>query len=81
VDEKACDIRFDIFLKPVCRIWNEDVPVSGFIHRLADQNIPFIIENHDGTEWVIYDECDVDTITAIERDLGIWIIDLLNKKY
>ena len=71
VDEKAGDILFDIFVKPVIQVWDESVPISELTHRLADKNIPFFIENRNGTDWIIYEEHDVDAITDIERDLGL----------
>jgi len=81
VEEKANEIRFDMFIKPLIRTWNESIHISEITHKLADKNIPFVIENHDGTDWIIYEEHDVDAITDIERDLGLGIVDLLNKRY
>jgi hypothetical protein len=81
VQEKANEIRFDMFVKPLIRTWNESIHISQITHKLADKNIPFVIENHNGTDWIIYEEHDVDAITDIERDLGLGLVDLLNKKY
>ncbi len=81
VGDQANEIRFNIFVKPVCRIWNEDVPLSEFSHKLADKNIPFLIENHDGTDWVIYEDHDVETVVDIERELSLGLVDILNRKY
>jgi hypothetical protein len=79
VEEKVNEIRFDMFVKPLIRTWNESIHISKITHKLADKNIPFIIENHNGTDWIIYEEHDVDAITDIECDLGLGIVDLLNK--
>ena len=81
VEEKANEIRFDMFVKPLIRTWNESIHISEITHKLADKNIPFVIENHNGTDWIIYEEHDVDAITDIERDLGLGLVDLLNRKY
>ncbi|WP_320043755.1 hypothetical protein [uncultured Desulfobacter sp.] len=81
VNDTACDIRHEIFHKPVIRTWSESVPVSAFIHKLADKNIPFVIEDHNGTNLIIYDECDVEDITEILNSLGLGLVDLFNKKY
>jgi len=81
VEEKVNEIRFDMFIKPLIRAWKESIHISEITHKLADKNIPFVIENHDGTDWIIYDEHDVDAITDIERILGLGLVDLLNKKY
>jgi|GEM_PF-5859234 len=81
VDDQANEIRFNMFVKPLCRTWNENVPVSESIHKLADKNIPFLIENHDGIDWIIYEEHDVDAIADIESELGLGLVDLLNRKY
>jgi hypothetical protein len=71
VDAEVSEIRFDIFQEPVIRIWEEDMDISEVLHRLADKNIPFIIENHNGTDWIIHEEADVEAIFQIEHDLGL----------
>lgn len=45
------------------------------IHKLADMNIPFIIENHDGVDCIIYDDVDVEAVVQAENDLGLNIIE------
>ena len=71
VDEEANEVRFEIFQKPLIRFWEERINITEIIHRLADKNIPFIIENHNGTNWIIYDEADTEAVSQIEYDLGL----------
>ena len=75
IEDEVSDIRFDIFQKPVIRIWEESIEISEILHRLADKNIPFIVENQNGTEWIIHEEADNGTIFQIECDLGLNRID------
>lgn len=71
VDDQVSELRVDIFQEPVIRIWNDDMEISGVLHKLADKNIPFVIENHNGTDWIIHEEADVETIFQIEYDLEL----------
>ncbi len=71
VDEKVNDIRFDIFERPLVRRWVESMDISEILHQFADRNIPFVIENHNGTEWIVYEAADVETVCQIECDLGL----------
>ncbi len=71
VEEKVNEFRFGIFQKPLIRVWGEHIHISEIIHRLADKNIPFIIENHGGTNSIIYEEADTDAFSRIEYDLGL----------
>jgi len=71
INAEANEIRFKIFQKPLIRFWEEHINIAEIIHRLADKNIPFIIENHDGTDWIIYDEADTEAVSQIEFDIGL----------
>ena len=71
VDSELSDLRFEMFEGPVCRIWEESIEISKILHKLADKNIPFIVENHNGREWIVYEEADVETVVQIEFDLGL----------
>jgi hypothetical protein len=71
VEAAANEIRFEIFEKPIIRYWEESIDISEILHKLADLNIPFVIENHDGTDWIIYDESDGEAVLQIEYDLGL----------
>jgi hypothetical protein len=71
IEAEVGDIRFDIFQEPVIRIWEASIDISGFLHKLADKNIPFIIENHNGTEWIVHEDADGETVFQIECDLGL----------
>jgi len=71
VEAKVGDLRFEIFQEPVIRIWETSIDISGFLHKLAEKNIPFIIENHNGTEWIVHEDADVETVFQIEWDLGL----------
>ncbi|MCP4763922.1 MAG: hypothetical protein GY870_19275 [archaeon] len=45
---------------------------------MAEKNIPFIIENHDGIDFIIYDESDISDIIQIINKIGI-IDDLVKR--
>ena len=75
VEAEVDDIRFDIFKEPVIRIWEASIDISEFLHKLADKNIPFIIENHNGTEWIVHEDADVESLFQIECDLGLYRIE------
>lgn len=75
VDYEANEIRLKIFNRPLIRPWHEDRDISLMIHKLADMNIPFIIENHDGVDCIIYDDVDVEAVVQAENDLGLNIIE------
>lgn len=74
IDYELNEIRFDIFNKPVIYSLDQSIDIIPILHKLAEMNIPFIVENHDGEEKLIYDEMDVDKIVNIERELGINVI-------
>jgi hypothetical protein len=71
VEAEVNEIRFAIFNKPLIRTWEESIDIALVIHKLADMNIPFLIENPDGIEWIIYDEVDVESVDQVEYDLGL----------
>ena len=71
VYREANEIRFQIFKKPVIYQWSGERNINEMLHILAERNIPFIVENHDDCEFIIYDEIDVDDIVQIENELGI----------
>ena len=41
------------------------------LHHLAERNIPFIVENHDGIDFIIYDEIDIEDIVQVGNEMGI----------
>jgi hypothetical protein len=71
IANRVNEIRFEIFNKPLIRTWSEELGINEFLHRLADKNIPFIVENHDGTDFIVYDEGDTEAVCQIEFDLGL----------
>lgn len=74
VDDHISGLRFENFHEPVIRIWNEPIEISENLYRMVDKNIPFIIEKHDDTEWIVYEKADVETVVQIESDLGLYRI-------
>jgi hypothetical protein len=70
VEEEINEFRFGIFQKPLIRVWDEGIHISEIIHSLADKNMPFIIENHDGINSIVYEEADTEAVSQIEYDLG-----------
>lgn len=71
IDDEANEIRFQLFRKPVIYQWSGERNINDILHLLAERNIPFIVENHDDTEFLIYDEIDVEDIVEIESELGV----------
>ncbi|MFH1148583.1 MAG: hypothetical protein V1736_12875 [Pseudomonadota bacterium] len=71
IDAKANEIRFEIFQNSVIRVWEEHINIAEIIYRLADKNIPFIIENHDYTDWIIYEEADSEAVSQIELSIAL----------
>jgi len=71
VDAEVNELRFEIFQEPVIRIWKESEDISKILYRLADKNIPFVIEKHNGIDWIIYEKADIDSFCKIEADIGV----------
>ena len=53
------------------RIWKENIDIADILHQLADRNIPFIVENHNGIDWIVYEKSDIETFCKIEADIGV----------
>ena len=71
VDAEANELRFEIFQEPSIRIWKESTDIADILHQLADKNIPFVIENHNGIDWIVYEKADTEAVCQIEEDIGI----------
>ncbi len=71
IDDEVNKLRFAIFEKPVIYQWSVENNISKMLHHLAEKNIPFIVENHDGIDYIIYDEMDVEDIVQFENEMGI----------
>jgi hypothetical protein len=71
IDVEVNEMRFQIFEKPVIYKWSSERNINDMLHLLAEKNIPFLVENYDDTEFIIYNEIDVDDIVKIENELGI----------
>jgi hypothetical protein len=71
VDAEVNELRFEIFQEPVIRIWKESKEIVAMLHQLADKNIPFVIENHNGIDWIIYEKADTEAFCKIEADIGV----------
>jgi len=65
------ELRFEIFQEPVIRIWQESEDISNLLYRFADKNIPFVIEKHNGIDWIVYEKADIDSFCKIEADIGV----------
>lgn len=71
IDNEANELRFDFFENPVIYRWSVENNINEMLHHLAEKNIPFIIENHDGIDFIIYDESDISDIIQIINKMGI----------
>ena len=71
IDAEVNELRFQIFQEPVIRIWKESTNIVDILNQLADENIPFVIENHNGIDWIVYEKADIDSFCKIEADLGV----------
>ena len=71
VDAEVNELRFEIFQEPVIRIWKESKDIIALLHNLADKNIPFVIEKHNGIDWIVYEKADIDSFCKIEADIGV----------
>jgi hypothetical protein len=74
IDAEANELRFEIFQEPVILIWKESKDIAVMLHQLADKNIPFVIENHNGIDWIVYEKADIDSFCKIEADIGVQLI-------
>jgi hypothetical protein len=71
VDAEANELRFEIFQEPVIRFWKDQMDIAKILHKLADKNIPFVIENHNGIDWIVYEKADTEAFCKIEADMGL----------
>jgi hypothetical protein len=71
VDAEVNELRFEIFQEPVIRIWKESTNIGDILHQLADKNIHFVIENHKGIDWIVYEKADIEAFCKIEADIGL----------
>ncbi len=70
IDDVLIEFRFDILNDPVVHHEvNEDTYLQ-YIHKLAEKNIPFIIEKHDAEIRIVTDTSDTLAKNGILRELG-----------
>ncbi len=72
IHDEINEIRFEIFNKPCITEWDEEENISKMLHKLAEKNIPFIVENHNGLEFIIYDYIDSREIGRIMNELNLF---------
>jgi hypothetical protein len=71
IDDVVNELRFELFQEPVIRFWEDQMDIAKILHKLADKNIPFVIENHNGIDWIVYEKADTEAFNQIETDIGI----------
>ncbi|MCB9482345.1 MAG: hypothetical protein H6680_11080, partial [Desulfobacteraceae bacterium] len=71
VYHQAAEIRYLIFNNPVSYEWRHEIDINKMLHLLAERNVFFIIEKHDETIYLIFDEIDGDDINEVDEELGL----------
>ena len=67
--EIAVHIANDIFVLPVIETWNMQNDYILYIHKLAEQNVQFVIEQWDEQIKIVTEDCDTEQIFEIKRQL------------